>query len=111
FSHPSFPSDTAGGERSCGVPTLSVTIVRWNHEHMICAGLDEGGKDSCQGDSGGPMVSKSNSKWVQAGVVSFGRGCAEANFPGVYARVSQVSVLDQQPGHQRPAGLRLLQQF
>ncbi|XP_036944127.1 mast cell tryptase-like [Acanthopagrus latus] len=57
--------------------------------NMICAGLDQGGRDSCQGDSGGPMVSKSNTTWVLAGVVSFGRGCAEAGFPGVYARVSQ----------------------
>ncbi|XP_018523817.1 trypsin I-P1 [Lates calcarifer] len=57
--------------------------------NMICAGLENGGKDSCQGDSGGPLVSKDGSKWVQAGVVSFGRGCAEAGFPGVYARASQ----------------------
>ena len=25
-------------------------------DSMICAGEDEGGKDSCQGDSGGPLV-------------------------------------------------------
>ncbi|XP_030592399.1 trypsin-like isoform X2 [Archocentrus centrarchus] len=57
--------------------------------NMICAGLTQGGKDSCQGDSGGPMVSKNSAIWVQAGVVSFGKGCAEPNFPGVYARVSE----------------------
>lgn len=44
---------------------------------------------SSQGDSGGPMVSKQNSRWIQSGVVSFGRGCALPNFPGVYARVSR----------------------
>ncbi|KAK2893390.1 hypothetical protein Q8A73_015874 [Channa argus] len=58
-------------------------------DNMLCAGLSAGGKDSCQGDSGGPMVSKLNGRWIQAGIVSFGKGCAEPDFPGVYTRVSQ----------------------
>ncbi|KAF1379071.1 hypothetical protein PFLUV_G00172230 [Perca fluviatilis] len=57
--------------------------------NMICAGLTAGGKDSCQGDSGGPLVTKVGSTWVQIGIVSFGDGCAQPGFPGVYARVSQ----------------------
>merc|ERR1711962_681986 len=60
-------------------------------DSMICAGLPEGGKDSCQGDSGGPFVCKNDDdKPVLTGVVSFGIGCALADYPGVYARVTAV---------------------
>ncbi len=67
---------------------------------MICAGyLDVGGADSCQGDSGGPLVVSDGTQWVQAGVVSWGYGCADPDYPGVYTRVStyQDFVLDHVP--------------
>lgn len=54
-------------------------------ETMICAANDK--KDSCQGDSGGPLVADG----VLIGIVSWGYGCADPNYPGVYTNVSALS--------------------
>jgi secreted trypsin-like serine protease len=59
---------------------------------MICAGdLVDGGEDSCVGDSGGPLLAIEGGDQLLAGLVSFGNGCAKAEFPGVYARASSVA--------------------
>jgi len=60
---------------------------------MICAGdLINGGEDACQGDSGGPLVVRSsdNSRWLLIGATSWGYGCADVLYPGVWSKVSHV---------------------
>ncbi|XP_063756936.1 serine protease 27-like [Eleginops maclovinus] len=93
-----FGTTSSGGPQADILQEVKVPIVGNNEckcaypyltDNMICAGFRLGGKDSCQGDSGGPMMVEKDSFWVQSGVVSFGQGCAEPNFPGVYARVSK----------------------
>ena len=53
---------------------------------QLCAG--SGGVDSCQGDSGGPLNVRGGEAPIQYGVVSWGLGCARADSPGIYMRVS-----------------------
>jgi secreted trypsin-like serine protease len=58
-------------------------------ENMICAGDKTYQKDTCQGDSGGPLIvfdTESNA-WRQAGITSWGYGCAQTNSYGVYTRL------------------------
>lgn len=65
---------------------------------MICATAP--GKDSCQGDSGGPGVVSNGSEAVLTGVVSWGYGCADSRYPGVYAHVANYAdwIASQVPG-------------
>ncbi|XP_013166107.1 PREDICTED: serine protease snake-like isoform X1 [Papilio xuthus] len=72
----------------------------WRHglaSHQICAGHMPGGIDACQGDSGGPLHIKLlmpinvHFEWRMhyvVGVTSFGYGCALANTPSVFSKVS-----------------------
>lgn len=57
-------------------------------EFNVCAGKEAGGVDTCYRDSGGPLVEQASGNVV--GLVSWGIGCGEAKYPGVYARVGSV---------------------
>lgn len=52
---------------------------------MICASASDPPRDACQGDSGGPLVANGH----LVGLVSWGEGCADTVYPGVYTRVSE----------------------
>ncbi|KAI9558312.1 hypothetical protein GHT06_015065 [Daphnia sinensis] len=82
-----------GGNLSNSLLKASVTVLtneacnlQYNNtitSNMVCASAP--GKDACQGDSGGPLLVKG----VQIGITSFGEGCADPRFAGVYTRVTR----------------------
>ena len=68
------------------IPDCSPFYENVNRDIAFCSGHKQGQQDSCQADSGGPLFHPQTQ--VQVGMVSWGRGCARKNAPGVYARVS-----------------------
>jgi len=100
-----FGSFLLGMGKSNGIPQDKLeeayTILTSNlgnslTDNMICAGVASGAKTSCNGDSGGPLVVRqADGRWLQAGIVSWGRvplgseqRCGHPELYGVYTRVS-----------------------
>ena len=69
---------------------LQIYILLNQKNYFYSRRFQEGGVDTCQGDSGGPLVcqNSSSSPFVVEGITSFGFGCANYGYPGVYTRVS-----------------------
>jgi trypsin len=67
-----------------------------NNETIICAGTDDGSRDSCRGDSGGPLLKSTLTTNVQVGIVSYGDGCAKPGLAAVYTRISAYTEWIQQ---------------
>jgi secreted trypsin-like serine protease len=58
-------------------------------EGQICAGMVRRGADACNGDSGGPLqVRDGDGRFVQIGLVSWGKRCSVGGFYSVYTRLS-----------------------
>ncbi len=72
---------------SRGVCNAPISYAGNISDTQMCAGFVQGGVDSCVGDSGGPLVTSVEGTTAQVGIVSFGNGCAEPNFYGVYTNV------------------------
>ena len=95
--------ETSDTLREVIVPLVSRTMCNRAYQgditnNMICAGTGQADKDSCYGDSGGPLVvSDGGDGWLQAGVVSWGDGCAVKDSYGVYTNVTQFT--DWVQGH------------
>ncbi|MEU5348324.1 serine protease [Streptomyces sp. NPDC020766] len=81
--------------RTATVPTVSNATCSsaygssYISSDMVCAGYTSGGVDTCQGDSGGPLIIGGK----LAGITSWGYGCADAAYPGVYSRLTTFSSL------------------
>jgi hypothetical protein len=79
----------------CGQVTAQVTV------NMFCAGGQN--IDTCQGDSGGPIYVFDQGSLRQAGIVSWGAGCAQTGYPGVYTKLTNFDAwLAQQIGRGTP---------
>lgn len=79
-------TDWNGQLKSVEVPVLDEIFCYPYTQNPIvfCASyFTTGGKDSCTGDSGGPLVIDDR----QAGIMSWGIGCADSYSPSVYVNV------------------------
>jgi hypothetical protein len=81
-----YPRDTSAQVRNAGA---------FDQSTMVCAGYPAGGVDTCAGDSGGPLFAvRPDGVFRLAGATSFGNGCAQPGYPGVYARVAEGPLRD-----------------
>jgi secreted trypsin-like serine protease len=122
---PSYPSALHANN----VPLVSESVCQEQYAaieqtitpRMLCAGSSRPRADSCYGDSGGPLVVDRDSParppmdYVLVGLVSFGNGCAQSGFSGVYTRIAspaiahylasgigrRAKVATRHPGHKR----------
>jgi secreted trypsin-like serine protease len=86
------PVDTLRAASVDAIPDSICTVdygINFDADTMVCAGFQIGGVDTCKGDSGGPLQAPlQGGGYRLVGITSWGKGCGEAGFPGVYTRVA-----------------------
>ncbi|KAL1427631.1 hypothetical protein MTO96_017327 [Rhipicephalus appendiculatus] len=86
-------SQTSDVLKLAKIPLMSLALCKERlGEDILDTNLCAGGnkEDTCQGDSGGPlMLRRTDGRWLQVGVVSWGIGCGRPGYPGIYTRVSR----------------------
>jgi hypothetical protein len=93
-SVPNYPSDLQGAFVDILASPTTATCGQYASDQyfpwqMLCAGtVVDPLTDTCQGDSGGPLAIDVLGTWTLAGITSWGEGCAAADYPGVYTRVT-----------------------
>ncbi|WP_030949524.1 S1 family serine peptidase [Streptomyces sp. NRRL S-646] len=74
------PNLNIGGDENNPLEGLTPVVGDGN----LCAGYPQGGKGTCNGDSGDPLVVNG----TVVGILSWSRGCAQANSPAVFSSVA-----------------------
>jgi trypsin len=75
------------------VDGVDLVFGGFENRTQVAAGFERGGVDTCQGDSGGPLlVPAPDGQFRLVGDTSYGNGCAEPGYPGVYGRVADTTL-------------------
>ena len=71
------------------VPGVDQLFGGFESGTQVGAAYPQGGVDTCQGDSGGPLLVPAPSGGFRlVGDTSYGAGCAEPGYPGIYGRIA-----------------------
>ncbi|XP_051558040.1 coagulation factor VIIi [Myxocyprinus asiaticus] len=57
-------------------------------DNMFCAGYAEGTHESCRGNDGSPLITQYKGTSFLTGVVTWGKGCDQPGYYGIYTKVS-----------------------